>query len=162
MKRQWYRIHPAFGLRQLPSMGFAPPLTDEELGSKWEGLSDDEIDVLQPGFYKYVLTYLAQTYQPRFQIELPYPWELERFLQLADSPSRPPKLGPEDSVLTGTLTLKAAECLAELNPVIVTLRVDDELLFCLGDAWSSATISLGPEEAVELRRELERLSLICG
>ncbi|MDP8929008.1 MAG: hypothetical protein M3O70_10665, partial [Actinomycetota bacterium] len=140
--------------------GFAPCLTDAQLGSKWDGLSDDERGRRESDFYKYVLTYLAQTYQPRFAVDLPNPWERDRFLPHVETPSRPARSRPEDFVLTGTLTTDAAECLAELNPIIVTMQIGDEVLFTLGDAWSSATIALWSEEAVELRRELERLSLV--
>ncbi len=160
-RRAWYRIHPSFGLRKIPATGLAPSLTDTELGSKWEALSDAERDRREVDFYKYILTYLAQTYQPRFEVELPYNWERDKFLQHSDTPQRPPGSRREDFSLRGSLTLKAAECLAELNPVILTLSVDDELLFSLGDAWSSASIRLGREQALELREELERLSLVC-
>lgn len=158
--RVWYRVHPALGLRRVPTAGFARPLTDAELGSKWEGLSDDERDRRQFDFYKHILTYLAQTYQPSFEVEVPWRWERDRFLWHAETPSRPAESRRDDFVLRGTLSVKAAEVLADLNPVIVTLSAEDQLLFTLGDAWSSATIALSPEEAVELQRELERLSLV--
>ncbi len=159
-KRVWYRIHPAFGLHEQSTAGFAPCLADAQLGIKWDGLGDDEKARRERDFYAYVLTYLAQTYQPRFEVELPCPMERDTFLRHAETPLHPVGSRPEDFVLTGTLTSEAAECLAELNPVIVTMRVDDELVFTLGDAWSSATIALWPEEAVELRGEFERLSFV--
>lgn len=161
MTRQWYRIHPAFGLRRRTLAVPAPCLTDRELGSKWEGLSDDDKGRRETAFYSHILSYLAETYRPRFEVELPYSWERDKFLQHSDMPRRT-RSRPEDSVFRGTLTLKSAEVLAGLNPVMVTLGVDDELLFTLGDGWPSATIALRPVEPVRLRRELERLSLICG
>lgn len=128
----WYRIHPAYGLRDFGDADLVP-LSERALGEAWLALREEERDARELRFFGDLLLLIATSGVAQF--------EAAPTLDVDDRAIRSTAECEWHGDIRAPLSPRLARLLPELNLEGLTVTLDDELVLVLHDGWSGVVVS---------------------